>query len=701
MSLRSRLIIAFLVLSIVPLSAVTLIWYISSVRTFERAAEREATETAADIGRRMEMVTANVGRRMDRLFDEAIAARGDASGTRMRDRVAPMLGDTAALLERLEFHSNAPSGSGPAPDANATPAANPDPNATPRPSANPRAAANPDATVDANPEADVRQRRRGRSWNGRPPRPPDAPPPPFDGRPAPPPPPSVIVVDLPQVLEEARRAARDGAAAGGVDVGAIVAEALKQTTPAVEAGVAAVTEAITREALAAAAAAKPEIAISGRRIEVPIVKDGKVVGKANAVMNMDRTMRSVLSFARRDQGEIPFAIDQQGRLYTPDARGRGTLDALNVSANAVSAAQGAPKRIGDWIVVARKDAAGMTFGIARPIGSSLREIRRLSWRNLSIGLAVIALACIGIVPISHRMTQHVSSLSEGVRQLAGGDFKARVPVQSRDEFGSLAASFNRMAEDLERHQALVVEQERLRRELELSRLIQTEMLPRTPLRLGAAEIGGLSIPAREVGGDFFNYFALPDGRLALLVGDVSGKGVSAALLMANVQATLRARLPLETDLARLADGLDRDIDQNTPKSVYVTLFLGILELDQSRLRYVNAGHNPQFLLRQRGGIEPLSSTGMPIALYAGQGYQESVVEVAAGDLLFFYTDGLVETENERGEMFGAERLQTLLAAEHEQRIDTVLERVDAAVRSFRGRAEPFDDATMMALRIDA
>ena len=696
MSLRTRLIIAFLVVSVVPLSAVTLIWYISSVRTFERAAEREATETAADIGRRMEMVTANVGRRMDRLFDEAVAARGDAAGTRVRDRVAPMLGDTAALLERLEFHT-ANASSGPNPNAQ------PNPSATPNPGANatPRASANPDANPDQA-AADVQQRRRGRGWNGRPPRPPGAPPPPgLDGRPGPPPPPSVIVVDLPQVLEDARRAARDGAAAGGLDVGAIVAEALKQSTPAVEAGVAAVTEAITREAIAAAAAAKPEMAISGRRIEVPIVKDGKVVGKANAVMNMDRTMRSVLSFARRDQGEIPFAIDQQGRVYTPDTRGRSTLDSLNVSTTAVSAAQGTPKRIGDWIVVARKDAAGMIFGIARPIGSSLREIRRLSWRNLSVGLAVIALACIGIVPISHRMTQHVSSLSEGVRQLAGGDFKARVPVQSRDEFGTLAASFNKMAEDLERHQALVVEQERLRRELELSRLIQTEMLPRTSLRLGAAEIGGLSIPAREVGGDFFNYFALPDGRLALLVGDVSGKGVSAALLMANVQATLRARLPLETDLARLADGLDREVDQNTPTSVYVTLFLGILELEQSRLRYVNAGHNPQFLLRQRGGTERLSSTGMPIALYAGQGYQESVVDVAAGDLLFFYTDGLVETENERGEMFGAERLETLLVGEHEHRIETVLERVDSAVRSFRGRAEPFDDATMMALRIDA
>src|SRR5688572_5089061 len=182
-----------------------------------------------------------------------------------------------------------------------------------------------------------------------------------------------------------------------------------------------------------------------------------------------------------------------------------------------------------------------------------------------------------------------------------------------------------MAEDLQRHQTLIVQQERLRRELELSRLIQTDMLPRVPLRLGAAEIKGVSIPAREVGGDFFNYFALPDGRLALLVGDVSGKGVSAALLMANVQATLRARLPLEQDLARLASELDREIDETTPGGVFLTLFLGILDTARHELRYVNAGHNPQFVLRANTGVIPMSSTGLPIALYPGHGYEEKVL----------------------------------------------------------------------------
>jgi serine phosphatase RsbU (regulator of sigma subunit) len=122
-------------------------------------------------------------------------------------------------------------------------------------------------------------------------------------------------------------------------------------------------------------------------------------------------------------------------------------------------------------------------------------------------------------------------------------------------------------------------------------------------------------------------------------------------------------------------------------------------VDRGILLYVNAGHNPQFLLRSRGGIQPLSSTGMPIALYPGQGYEQSTVDIGRGDLLFFYTDGLVETENERSDMFGADELQSLLETVHSEGIDRVLEQVEASVRTFRGNAEPFDDATMMALRI--
>jgi serine phosphatase RsbU (regulator of sigma subunit) len=672
MSLRTRLIIAFLLLSVVPLSIVTFFTYRSWVTTFETAAQREAAQSAGDIGRRMERITAEVGRRMDRIFVLPGEQDSTAGTSAMRQRIAPMLGDAAALVERVEFH--------PAPGSPPPPAQMEGPGQPPVPPPPPPGA------------GDRRGRGRGR--------PPGGTPPPYR---QPPPAPQVIVVDVQQAIEDAKRLAREEMAAAAPLLTPLVEESLSAALPGAEAALKGASEGMARAAEAQAQAAREmQMQVEGRRIEIAVKQDGKVVGKANAMLNLDRTLQTVFVLARRDQGEIPFAIDTRGALHNPDPAQRSTLESFGAAAlGPATAADGRPRRAGDWLVVARKGPGGLIFGIARPIGESLRDIRRAAIRNLSLGLVVIGLAIVGIVPISHRMTRHLTALNEGVRQLAAGDFRARVPVRSTDEFGSLAKSFNQMAEDLERHQTLVVEQERLRRELELSRLIQTEMLPRTPLRLGAAEIKGVSIPAREVGGDFFNYFPLPEGRLALLVGDVSGKGVSAALLMANVQATLRARIPLEDNLATLAAALDREIDETTPGAVYVTLFLGILDTERHTLRYVNAGHYPQFVLHADDGIVAMPATGLPIALYPGQPYKEAVVSVRSGDLIFFYTDGLLDTEDDHGEMFGAARLNAILAREHTEGIDTVLERVEEAVRRFRGQTEPFDDATMMALRLNA
>ncbi len=676
MSLRTRLIIAFVLMSVVPLSAVTLVSYLSSVQAFERAAQREATQSATDVSWRMEMITADVGRRLDRLFVAGTASPErpfNPDPQRVRESVAPLLGDAAALVDRVEFH--------PAADIPPVPALA-DPDSVPIPIA-------------------PSPRRRGSGMGRRgptPPGPPDWPGPPGGRRP--PPGSQVIVMDIPKIVEEATRAATAaGVAAADPKIRSMVEERIEKELAARQRGLNAMAEALTREAGVSRNGQTPPVGVEGRSVEVAVQKDGRVIGRANAMLNLDRTLTMILGFARRDQGEIPFAIDRTGALHTPEPADKAHLQSLGVERTALVAASGTPRRNGDWIVVARKAPGGITFGIARPIGESLREIRRASVRNLGLGLLVIALAFVGIVPLSHRMTQHLTALTSGVRQLAGGDFGARVAVKSKDEFGALAGAFNQMAEDLERHEAQAVGQERLRRELELSRLIQTEMLPRTSLRSGPAEIAGVSIPAREVGGDFFNYFVLPDGRLALLIGDVSGKGVSAALLMANIQATLRARLPHETELARLADKLDRELGQNTPGGVYLTLFIGILDMDGRVLRYVNAGHNPQFVIRARGGIEQLSSTGMPIALYAGHGYTEARAELHTGDLLFFYTDGLVETMNGAGDMFEVERLQTLLAAAQTHDVDAVLARIEEQVAAFRGETEPFDDATMMAMRI--
>ena len=501
-------------------------------------------------------------------------------------------------------------------------------------------------------------------------------------------------------VAEAQRAADVKAQAAAAAVLEKVSKAAKATTrraPAKAAPPTLSTRA-TPTASVRTTPARRKTALSGTRLDVTLERDGEVVRAANAEVNLPNLLATVLTTTRRDRGEIPFAVGKDGRLYTQTVDDKTKIEAIGGDVTKPDAPAGT-NRVGDWIVVSTADptGSGLRFGIARPVGDSLQTLRRTSARNAGLGLAFIGLALIGIVPLSSRLTRNLSTLSDGVHRIAAGDYSARVKVQSKDEIGRLATAFNQMAEDVELHQRSAVEQERIKRELELGRQIQHDMLPQGPLRFGLTEIKGVSVPAKEVGGDFFNYFSLPDGRIALLVGDVSGKGVGAALLMANIQASLRTRLALGQDLDAIAREIDVDVEGNTPGPIYATLFVGILNPATRELRYVNAGHNPQYILRTTRVLEHMSSSGLPVGLLAGRGYAEARVQLAAGDLLFFYTDGCVEAENEAGEMFGAESLESLLVSAIGG--DDLLARVETVLADYRGKREPFDDATMMVVKV--
>jgi serine phosphatase RsbU (regulator of sigma subunit) len=671
MSVRARLIVAFLVMSVVPLTAVTLYSYSSSVGAFRAAVASESSRMTQELQKRLDTVTADLGRQVGRIWEPDTARATAAAAAEGRqdaqvqvvERLASVLGDSASLLDRVEFT--------PVPPAPPPPHRNPSaPGPPPAPSATPK-----------------------------PPAPPSSPAPNAQR----------VVIDMHQIMADVEKEA----AAEGVppEVAVHLRELGEKLGPVLQGGIH-IAGAATRSAAASLskqaragaqeraararerAEADGQPAWTGEALAVPVVRNGEMVGSVNAQLNLPRTFAMVLGSAQLSQGELPFAIDADGVLHASSAEQERQLKALGVAEFRRSGVH----QQGDWVIVTREAPSNITFGIARPIAQSLQEIRKASVRSLSLGMGVIGFALLGIVPLSRRMTRDLSTLTAGVQRIAGGDFSTRVPVRSHDEFGTLAAAFNQMARDVEHRQQLVVERERLQRELELCRRIQSEMLPHAPLRLGPTEIKGISIPAREVGGDFFNYFELPGGNLAVLVGDVSGKGISAALLMANIQATLRARLPLEPDLARLTATIDREIEENTPAGVYATLFLAILDPAQKTLRYVNAGHHPQFLVRG-DGIVPLSTGGMPVGLFAGHGYTERTVQLADGDVLFFYTDGMVEVENEAGDMFGAERLESLLRSYGLEGVDALLQRAEEGVRAFRGRAEPFDDVTIMALHL--
>lgn len=489
----------------------------------------------------------------------------------------------------------------------------------------------------------------------------------------------------------------------GLQIGA--AELKKRAIAAekeAEAQQAAAAKAAAATAKAGAAVAKapaPELrkksSMSGSSIAVNVERNGTVVRTLDAEINLPNVLATVFSTTRSDRGEVPFAVAKDGTVYA-----RSEVDKARVTKLGNVAKPDGPAivRLPDYVVVTTDDKSGtgLRLGIARPVSDSLSDLRKTSARNAGIGLLFVAVMLVGIVPLSSRLTRNFSTLSEAVGRIAKGDYKARVPVPSNDEAGQLALAFNQMAADVERHQQTAVEQERIRRELELGRRIQHDMLPQSPLTLGLTHVQGISVPAREVGGDFFNYFALDNGHIALLMGDVSGKGVGAALLMANLQASLRIRLGLNQSLSVVADALDRDIEKNTPGPVYSTLFMALLDPTTRVLRYVNAGHNPQYVLRD-GGLERMPATGLPVGLLAGRGYTERTVQLQKDDLLFLYTDGCVEEENERGDMFGTERLETLLLSS--VKTANPLQHVEAELKAFRGTTEPLDDATLMTVRV--
>ena len=487
--------------------------------------------------------------------------------------------------------------------------------------------------------------------------------------------------------------------AQGIKIGAAELEKRAQEAQKeadAKARITAAKPAVSATTPASKAELKRHSSLSGSRIDVKIERDGQVVRQMNAELNLPNVLATVFSTTRGDRGEIPFAVGRDGTVYARTEADKSRVTALGAVAKPDGPAM---SRQSDYIVVTTEDKSGsnLRMGIARPVSDSLARLRLTAARNAGLGLLFIVIALVGIVPISSSLTKNLTVMSDAVSRIAKGDYRARVPVKSTDEVGRLAVAFNKMAADVERHQQTAVEQERIRGELQLGRQIQAEMLPHAPLNLGLTLVQGVSVPAREVGGDFFNYFVLDNGHVALLMGDVSGKGVGAALLMSNIQASLRIRLALGQDLSAVADALDRDIDANSPGPVYATIFIGILDPVTRELRYVNGGHNPQYVLRTVGGLERMAATGLPVGLLSGRGYKEERVQLAAGDQLFFYTDGCVESENEQGDMFGIERLEALLVAAAKS--ETPLKTIEDSIARFRGASEAADDATLMTVRV--
>jgi sigma-B regulation protein RsbU (phosphoserine phosphatase) len=247
----------------------------------------------------------------------------------------------------------------------------------------------------------------------------------------------------------------------------------------------------------------------------------------------------------------------------------------------------------------------------------------------------------------------------------------------------------------------MAQRERLNRELEIAREVQEHLFPQRPPPVVGLDYCGHCRPAREVGGDYYDFLELSGGRLGIAIGDVSGKGVGAALMMASVEASLRALAPVVDDPAELMERVNSLVYGASAANRFVTLFYAQYDPASRRLSYVNAGHNPPVVLRNRAGSCQVLrlETGGPVIGLLPHRYERGVFSHEAGDLLVLFTDGVSESMNVRYEEWGEERLIDLAKTCHDLPVLEGMRRILAAAQAFAAGASQHDDMTLVVLRV--
>jgi sigma-B regulation protein RsbU (phosphoserine phosphatase) len=325
--------------------------------------------------------------------------------------------------------------------------------------------------------------------------------------------------------------------------------------------------------------------------------------------------------------------------------------------------------------------------------------------GVSILFLLVELASlVGGIRLSRSITGAVHELYAGTQHVKEGDFAYRIPVNGDDQLADLGASFNTMTENLGRLLVVAKEKERLQSELEIAREVQAQLFPKAAPANRTLCLAAVCHPARAVSGDYYDYMSISEGAVAFAIGDVAGKGISAALLMATIQSTMRTQLnaangarPDHFSTASLVATLNRQLYANTSPEKYATFYFALYDEAQQALTYTNAGHLPPFLMRN-GQFEKLDPNGTVVGAFPMAKYGEATVHLEAGDILVAYTDGIVEPENTYGEMFGEERFQDLLAKYAHADSAEMMARVMEAVVQWTGSSELQDDMTMLVAR---
>lgn len=335
-------------------------------------------------------------------------------------------------------------------------------------------------------------------------------------------------------------------------------------------------------------------------------------------------------------------------------------------------------------------------------------IRRMLLSFLAvIPVAFVIVSILGAA-FSRKITNPLRRLTEDVKKLNGGNLDYQITVTTKDEVEDLGTAFNQMTAKLKEYisnlASITAERERIRTELHVASRLQADMLPDPDSMLKDRKKFGIHAfmtPAKEVGGDFYDFFLLDQDHLALVVADVSGKGVSAALFMVVSRTMLRSSLSGGIPLAQTAEEVNRALCRDNKEGMFVTAWLGVLTLSTGVLTYVNAGHCHPLLTRNGKFVYLTELGGMMLAGLEDSRYKESTVRLMPGDILYQCSDGVTEAHSENQDLYGEERLEQQLNDYRNNNPDSspkqLIEAVWEDLEKFRGKADQFDDITMLAV----
>jgi len=345
---------------------------------------------------------------------------------------------------------------------------------------------------------------------------------------------------------------------------------------------------------------------------------------------------------------------------------------------------------------------------------------------VAVFFAVIELVALIIgLRMTRTVTAAVAQLHDATKHIDRGDFGHRIPVKSHDQLSELAISFNTMTASIEKLIQEQKEKQRMESELAIAQEVQAQLFPREVSELESLEVHGFCRPARTVSGDYYDFVTASSHKLILAVGDISGKGISAALLMATIHSAVRA-YSVESQpqisepvavgaiagsgrmMASWAEGTDvspaallallnHQLYESTPPEKYATLFLGSYDGRSHRLTYSNGGHLPPILIAQDGTVRRLETGGTVVGLFDGMSYEEGAAEMQAGEIFIAYSDGVTEPENEFGE-FGEHRLIDLVSSNRDLPLAQISQIVTMAVDDWIGEKEQPDDVTLVLAR---